>query len=190
LSGGYAALLKKMKGLFFSLISSLFVFFSAALTIFSSFTVAAIDTYRDKNGYFTMVPPQGWKIEESSTEDRSKVLFRSPDGKAAIGIIAVLDNDNIGNLLLTKAEYVEDHKQRFPSGRFALSQETLCDFSVIKVEYEMPTILKEEFYYFFSDGVRFDVTYGVPDASDFETYKSVARDALCSLKPQRRTAEQ
>lgn len=170
-------------------IYSLSFFLSLSMLIAPFFSAGALDTYQDRNGYFTIIVPQDWKIEDSSTEDRSKVLFRSPDGKATMGVIAVLDSDNLGNLSLTKKEFVKDHAQRFPEGRFALSQETMCGFAILKVEYEIPKIAKEEFYYFFSDGVRFDLTYGTGNTEDFETYKSVALDAFCTLKIQQRMPE-
>ncbi|MDD5194809.1 MAG: hypothetical protein PHQ96_03925 [Candidatus Omnitrophica bacterium] len=175
-----------MKRLSLFVMLFLIVVFFATLLFFPYSAVVAVDTYQDRNGYFTIAIPEGWKIEEYSTQDRSKVLFRSPDGKAAIGIIALLDNDNIGSLLLTKTEFIEDHKQRFPQGTFALTQETICGFEILKVQYEIPKLVKEEFSYFFADGVRYDFTYGVGDAQDFEKYKNTVLETFCSLNVKRR----
>ncbi|MBU2102954.1 MAG: hypothetical protein ABH865_00145 [Candidatus Omnitrophota bacterium] len=145
--------------------------------------------YQDENGYFTLTVPDGWKLEDYSAEARSKAQLRSPDGKAVVGIIAGLDGGNIGNLFLIKKDFVEDHRARFPDGRFSLSREMLCDLEVVRVGYAIPKVLEEEFYYCFADGVRYDLVYGAGSAADFKHYKKTALKIFCSLKLERRTQE-
>ena len=36
--------------------------------------------YTDPKGYFQLVPPAGWRIEEYPDDVRGKVAFLSPDG--------------------------------------------------------------------------------------------------------------
>lgn len=154
-----------------------------------SFSIASeAPIYRDENDYFTFVPPSDWKIEEFSAEYRSRVqcTMQTPEGTVTIAIIAELDNDNLGNLYFLKKEFVDDHKRRFPEGTFVLSKNKLCDFTVLRIEFEISKVVKEELYFFFVDGVRFDLSYGASETSDFIKYKKTALEVLCSIKPQSR----
>ena len=156
---------------------------------FSPLWASDTDVYKDKKGYFTFVPPQGWGVEESSTLFASRVQCRPQDGDAVIGIIALPDNDSLGNLFAIKKEFIEDHKRRFPQGKFVLSKTTFDGFEALRIDFEIPEIIKEEFYFFFAEGMRFDLMYGARDSADFEKYRPAALGSLASLKPLRRLLE-
>jgi len=87
--------------------------------------------YQDKNGFFSFVPPEGWKMEEIGSGYKTTVKFTPRDDNAAIVLIAELDGDNLGSLYLLKKEYVEDHRARFPQGDFRLSRAAIAGFPAL-----------------------------------------------------------
>ena len=82
--------------------------------------------YKDPNNYFIFKPPAGWKKEEITNKLTSQVNFRSPDGKATLGILAELDGGNLNYLLFKKRRFVKDHRQRYPEGAFSVSLAVLA----------------------------------------------------------------
>lgn len=55
--------------------------------------------YSDPNGYFNIVPPDGWRIQKYPQDPRGKVAFHGPDG-AELRILAKgLDYDSFDDML-------------------------------------------------------------------------------------------
>jgi hypothetical protein len=56
--------------------------------------------YNDPKGYFTIVPPTGWRIQEYPTDARGKVAFLTPNGKTDLRILVnAVDFSTIDKLL-------------------------------------------------------------------------------------------
>jgi len=158
-------------------------------TFFSNFAIAevqnsAVDIYKDKNVHFTFSPPAGWVKAEMATDMASQVNFRSPDKKAGLGVIAQLDAGDIESLFLKKKDYIKDFKARFPKGKFSLVWDTLGERKVIKINFEIPGMIKQEQYFFYDQGIRFDLVYGVINFADFKKYNQSALDAFGMIQPQ------
>jgi hypothetical protein len=145
----------------------------------------APEFYKDRNNFFTFGPPADWAKEEIAGDTVSQVNFKSPDGKAGMGVIAQLDEGELNGLFSQKKDYIKEFKRRFPKGRFVLSWDTLGERKVVKVDFEIPKLIKQEQYFFFDQGVRFDLVYGVANAGDFERYKKTALDALVTIQRQK-----
>ncbi len=138
--------------------------------------------YSDRNNYYTFQPPAGWKKREVFAETVSRVIFHSPDGKASLGILAELNGANLNELFFEKKSFIKDYQRRYPKGRFALSLVVLGVRNVAKVNFEIPRVVKQEQYFFYERGIRFDLIYGVEDPADFEKYYQVALDAFSTIQ--------
>jgi CHAT domain-containing protein/Tfp pilus assembly protein PilF len=70
--------------------------------------------YKDKNGYFQLSPPVGWRKEEFLKDPRSKVSFKHPTKDATLFIIAfeVERSDTIDSLLVSMAQAMNTLKHR------------------------------------------------------------------------------
>ncbi|MFH0918309.1 MAG: hypothetical protein V1830_04160 [Candidatus Omnitrophota bacterium] len=144
-----------------------------------------LEIYKDKNNYFTFSPPAGWVKEEIVSDTVSQVNFTSPDGKAGLGIIAQLNERELNDLFSQKKEYIKDYQRRFPRGKFSLSWATLGKYKIVKINFELLRVIKQEQYFFYDQGVRFDLVYGVANFADFEKYKQVALDAFVTVQRQK-----
>ena len=143
-----------------------------------------LDIYKDKNNYFTFRPPPDWKKEEIITKIASHVNFRSTDGKATLGILAELNGGDLNELFSRKEGSLRNYRLRYPEGKFVLSRVTLSGRNVVKMDFEIPRVAKQEYYFFYDNGMRFDLVYGVADPADFEKYRQVALDAFSTIQPQ------
>jgi hypothetical protein len=174
----------KNKKLFITGIS-IFIFAS-----FLNFTAAlaqekGAEVYKDKNNYFSFNPPADWTKEEIAADTVSQVNFHSPDGKAGLGIIAQLDDGDLNNLFSQKKDYIKDFRKRFPKGKFSVSWETLGGRKVVKVNFAIPQLIKQEQYFFYDQGVCFDLVYGVGSPVDFEKNNQLALDAFATIQRQK-----
>jgi len=140
--------------------------------------------YKDSNGYFTFKPPPDWKKEEILSRFGSQVNFRSPGGKATLGIIAGLDGGNLNELFIAKKGVAKDYQKRYPAGKFMASRDTLGGREVVRLDFEIPRVSKQEQYFFYYNGIRFDLIYGVADPADFQNYRQVALNAFSTIQPQ------
>lgn len=144
----------------------------------------SLDIYKDKNNYFTFRPPLAWKKEEIITEILSQVNFHSPDGKASLGIFAELNGGSLNELFFQKKGFIKDYQQRYPKGKFVLSWAILNGRNVVKIDFEIPRVVKQAHYFFYDLGIRFDLVYGVENPGDFEKYSQVVLDAFSTIQPQ------
>ena len=157
------------------------VFF--AMPSFSQVQDSSKGVYKDTKNYFTFRPPEDWKKEETITRIVSQVAFRSPDGKATLGIIAEPNGGNLNELFFQKQGLIKDYQLRYPEGKFVLSRATLAGRNVIKMDFEIPRVVKQEYYFFYEMGMRFDLVYGVANPANFGKYRQVALDALSTIHP-------
>lgn len=147
---------------------------------------AEAEVYTDNNAYFEISVPDGWQFEEFLLGYKSELMFRSPEGEAVAVVIAELNSQNLLDLWLVKKEFIEEHRKRFPQGRFSLSKSSIAGFEAIKIDYAVPPITQQEFYIFFFDGVRFDLVYSATSSAAFEQYRDAVHEIFSSVKPLRR----
>ncbi len=100
-------------------------------------------------------------------------------------MIAQLNEGEPNELFAQKKEYVKGFQQRLPKGNFNLAWDKLGERKVIKVNFEIPKVIKQEQYFFYDQGVRFDLVYGVANAADFKSYKQAALDAFVTIQRQK-----
>lgn len=151
---------------------------------------AGSGAYNDLNGYFSFTPPAEWIKQELSQGYRSEVIFKSPDDAAVIVILAELDDGDLGSLFLMKKDLIRGHRQRYPEGTFEANMTRLGKFEAVGMDYEIPELSKKEFYFFYFDGIRFDLTYSVSNAADFARYRDTALNSFLSIEPKHRTLPQ
>ena len=101
-----------------------------------------------------------------------------------MGIIAQLDEGDANGLFSQKKDYIKEFKHRFPKGKFSVSWDTLGVRKVIKLNFEIPQLIKQEQYFFFDQGVRFDLVYGVANAAEFEKCHKIALDSFGTIERQ------
>jgi hypothetical protein len=154
--------------------------------IFSFASAQNGEAYNDKNGYFSFVPPEGWLLQDLSKEYQSKAIFVSSDGAAMIILMAGLDDDNLGSLFLLKKDLAQELQQQHPDGTFDVNKSAICGFTAVSMDFEIPNVAKKEFYFFYFDGVRFDLTYSVAKEEDFQKYRNIAIESFSTFKPKRR----
>jgi hypothetical protein len=138
--------------------------------------------YEDKNGYFAFTPPKGWEMQDFSRIDSSHVIFASPDNAAMIMVLAEPDKYDLESLFFLKKRWVKEHNVDYPNGLFAVKKTAICGFEAVKVDYDIPGIMKKELYFFYFDGVRYDLTYSVRRTEDFAKFRSIALESFSSLE--------
>ena len=70
--------------------------------------------YVDPKGFFKIVPPAGWKIQEYPEDPRGKVAFMAPEREVEFRIMAsVKDFSSFEDLYQTTLENTKDIKNRF-----------------------------------------------------------------------------
>jgi TolB protein len=155
--------------------------------IFLSPLVLGVDeggTYKDKNGYFTFAPPEGWRQKDFPTDPRSKVHFYCPPPRvASIGIIVRPEDMTFEELLAGKKEITEDFKRQFPKGKIVLSETAMCGFKAVKIDIEIPDTIQQELRFFLAHGLHFNLTYSADNKRDFNAFKETALNSLSSIKP-------
>lgn len=154
--------------------------------VFGGFPQAAWpQAYHDPKGLFTMTPPEGWLRKDYPQETNSRVRFTSPDGRGSIGIIvgpAAPEEADFQQLLAAKRQSVAELQQIFPQGRFRLSEDIICGHRCVKVATFIPGQLVQENYLYVTGGLHFNLDYNAPSQEDFELYRELAREALCTIK--------
>lgn len=154
--------------------------------LLAPFSIVRAESYADSNAYFRIEVPGDWLKDDLSLGYKSELMFRSPDGKAVVVVIAELNSQNILDLWLVKKEFIEEHRKRFPRGNFTLSKSSMAGFEALKIEYAIPPVTRQEFYIFFFDGMRFDLVYSATSAEAFGQYRDAALGIFSTIEPQRR----
>jgi len=169
------------------LTAAMSVFFFAF--VFNSPLVMALDAageiYRDKNNFFSFRQPADWLKKEITEDTLSHINFTSPDGRANFAVIGQFGDGDLNDLFFRKKEYMEDFNRRFPGSKFSLDWDELAGRQVIKTYLEIPGVLKQVGYYFYDQGIVFDLVYGAGDAEDFQKYEQTALDAFVSVRRQK-----
>ncbi|MDD5129831.1 MAG: hypothetical protein PHS66_02105 [Candidatus Omnitrophica bacterium] len=142
------------------------------------------EIYADKNNFFIFTPPAGWTKKEMANDTSSQVAFRSSDGKAELAVIAQFNEGESNELFSQKKSYIKDFQQRFPNGTFTLTWDRLGERKAIKINFEIPKVIKQEQYFLFEQGMRFDLIYGVGNSADFKKYRQAALDAFVTVQRQ------
>lgn len=169
---------------FGSLLTLLFYFFAPAIAQAIMIQEDTSGIYRDKNDFFSCQVPQEWIKQEASQDTVSEVRFTSPDGKAGLAIFAQLDDRELNQLFFDKKAYIKNYQQFFPQGEFSLDWDTLGERAVVRIILDLPSKVKQEQYFFYDQGVRFDLIYGVANREDFNKYRPRALDIFQTVRRQ------
>lgn len=141
------------------------------------------ETYVDPLGYYTCVPPHGWSILNLSQEYRSNIVMQDTEESAKIVIFAELDNSDLQLIYELKRDWVKELKKIYPEGIFAVETTMLNKIPAISLTYEIPRETKKQFYYFYYDGVLYNLVYSSKSIEIFEKFKPLADATIGSLKP-------
>ena len=138
----------------------------------------ATQRYKDPNGYFTILPPAGWRVETYPGDPRGKVAFHGPDGADLRILVSTVDYNDFESLL---AEFRE--KQRQLRGKVDMDLET--------VEFQDRKAVKKTFafrgtrfvaYDFMVENVSHDLQYGAPQGA-FHKYLPLVTMSMESYEP-------
>lgn len=150
---------------------------------------AASKTYADKFGYFSFTPPLGWKQKDYPKDDRARVSFTAPDGKARLSVIvrpAGPDEMTFAKLVASKRVLMERMRKKKPEGKYSLREGTICQYKCVHVDVEYPGKLIHESYLFVDQGFHINLGYSATDRKNLAKYRQIARDAFCTIKLKRK----
>lgn len=165
------------------LIINWFVFVSL-LGLFLQSTQAGdkyVNLYKDKNGYFTVLPPTGWKQEDYPSETiRSKVAFQHPTEKGIlIRIISgptPTPNYTLDDLYQENKEKIDTYfRQKFPSGKYDIAKREIEGRQAVVQKNSLPGT-EQEVVLFINKGIWYSIAFNADTRSQFEkNYKTFQR---------------
>ena len=155
------------------------------LLLSPGYSGAASKTYADKFGYFSFTPPPGWTQKDYPKDDRARVSFTSPDGKARLSLIvrpAGSAEKTFAQLMASKRDLMEGMRKKKPDGKYLLKEGTICQHKCVQVDVEYPGKLVHESYLFVDQGFHINFGYAATDRKNLEKYRSIAMRSLCTFK--------
>ena len=166
------------------LIINWFVFVSL-LGLFLQSTQAEdkhVNLYKDKNGYFTVLPPAGWRQEDYPSETiRSKVAFQHPTEKdIVIRIISAptpFQNYTLDDLYQETKEKIDSlFRQKFPSVKCNLTKREVEGRQAVVQRNSGSPIGEQEIVMFINKGLYYSIAFNTLTNSQFEkNYKTFQR---------------
>ncbi len=138
----------------------------------------ATQRYHDPNGYFTILPPAGWRIETYPGDPRGKVAFHGPTGVELRILVSTVDYDDFETML---AKFQE--KQRELSGTLQMDLETIKfqDRQAVKKTFAFRGT-KFVAYDYMVKNVHHDLQYGAPVGS-FDKYLPLVTLSMETYEP-------
>lgn len=141
--------------------------------------------YADKNGYFSIVPPERWERNEYTNDPRSKVHFECPSVRGVIIRLIVevapqgLNSDHIVDAARDRAEVA---RARIPGLTVREVTEIMfagCTAAHVRVSY--PDLFEEELIILVARGILFNIAYSAPNKRLFERYRKLVQQSLDTL---------
>ncbi len=133
--------------------------------------------YVDPKGYFTIVPPDGWEIQEYPDDPRGKVAFKCPgsqtDLRVLINIVDYDDFDQLVQQLLSKEEQLGVETN--------LEETTFGDIPAVERDFGFQGIRLRAID-FLVGRVAHNLQYGAPE-DEYDTYLFVALKSMETYEP-------
>lgn len=137
--------------------------------------------FRDeRNGYFSIVPPKGWKVERAD-DARTKVTWRHPtNSDVLLRVIARAATESMDQVLRdTRAATAGWNRKGLKS---VLTQPRLGDRSVVVVD-QWPQSARSRLVLSVAEHVHFNVQYAAPSETAFGAHEAEAARAIETLIP-------
>jgi len=140
----------------------------------------AAKRYVDPKGYFKIVPPAGWQVQEYSQDPRGKVAFLAPDGR--LGIIVQADGIGTIDELVNLSKQMETRLGTSTN----IEKTQVSGRQVVKRSFEM----KGQRMFsvsFLSGSMTHNITFTAGPES-YKKYISVATKSMETYEPTERSA--
>lgn len=166
------------------LIINCFIFVSL-LGLFSQSTHAEdkrVNLYKDKNGYFTVLPPAGWRQEDYPSETiRSKVAFHHPTEQGVL--IRIISGPTPSSDYTLDDLYQENRgkidsyfRQKFPKGKYDIIKKDIEGRQALVQKNSLPGSIEQEIVLFVNKGIWYSITFSTVTKNQFEkNYKTFQR---------------
>lgn len=144
------------------------------------------NAYSDKNGFFTFVPPQGWKRKDYPSDPRSKVEFVHPTNEAVHIVIIVATAPPH----MTDSTFVDLIKNDMETTKARIGLPVLVttkpgEFAGHVAAYVRSSLLggglEQELTLFLANNVFFNISFQAPDERLLEANRNVVTDSLSTL---------
>ncbi len=144
-----------------------------------------VHRFRDKKGYFSIVPPAGWTRKDFPTEkERSMILFHEPTNRnVSISVIALPKAKSKGAFYKEAEKKVSQLKTMFPKGTFKLQKSKLAGMDALVMENTIPGTVKQEIWQVRGDKAAYTITYLTSTEPQFEEFLPLYKSFLQSFKP-------
>ncbi len=142
--------------------------------------------YTDKiNGYFTVIPPSGWKQQDYPSETiRSKVRFNHPRlNEVNVTIIAgpnPQSSSSLDDLLTSKQNNAAELKAKFPRGSFTVSKEKVGDREAVLVKTSMSGA-EQKLVFFVNNSIQYNVGLSATSKREYESLAETFQQFLNSF---------
>ena len=142
----------------------------------------ATERYTDPNGYFSMLPPAGWRVESYPGDPRGKVAFRGPAGVDLRVLVTAVGYDSFDTMLAN----FQQKKRELSQAGIQMQLET--------VQFQGRKAVKKTFslggtkfiaYDFLIGTVHHDLQYGAP-ASSFDAHLRLVSLSMETYEPKTR----
>ncbi len=148
------------------------------------------DIYQDPNGFFSVIKPDGWKINTYSETTRGKVKFLNPRNEKMSMIIIGEPNpyENVDDLLRSSQNSDKRMKEKYQSYDVTLSskQFTVDEIQYISTTFSLRKMDKKLMIVdFIQNNIHFTINYTSTIAT-FESSLPLVYDCICSLSPSAR----
>jgi len=138
--------------------------------------------FRDeKNGYFSMIPPMGWKFSHYD-DSRTKVDWRHPtDYNVLIRVIARAATENMAEMLKNTQSTATQYNAR--GIKTVVTEERVGEHSAIVIDQWLDKGARSRIVLFIAGDVHFNAQYGASSETLFQKHLDEATRALSTLSP-------
>ena len=146
-----------------------------------------VHRFRDKMGYFSVVPPAGWTRKDFPAEkERSKVVFHEPTNRnVSITVIALPKAKSKGAFYKEAEKRISQLKTMFPKGTFKLQKSKLAGMDALLTENTIPETLKQQTWQLRGDKAAYTITFLTSTEPQFDEFLPLYKSFLKSFKPLR-----
>jgi len=135
----------------------------------------AVELYRDQNGYFGALPPEGWKQKDFPSETiRSKVEFYHPkENQVNIRIISgpVSAQHTLDDLYKENQQKIDDYfRTNYPNGVFTMTKGEMGEYQAIIQRNSIPGLLEQEIVMTVNKGLAYSIAFSAPTKTQFDSY--------------------
>lgn len=137
--------------------------------------------YVDQKGFFEIIPPANWRVQEYIQDIRGKVAFMGPESNLELRILASQkDFSSFEELYSILQENVKDIEKRFKIS-VTFQKISFLDRPAIKREYELRGV-KFFAIEFMAGNVRHDLQYSAPQKL-YDKYLPIVLKAMDTYEP-------